>query len=153
MDRQLIGDTLRLLQAELSPIAGIQLPFSPAEGEGLLSVMEGYNLEYSRKLHFMGIYIILVQAARRHMECSANHPDLIRNVLDGDYLYSFYLQFAIKHRELDAVVFLAPFIKQQQIRIANGDYAELDLITLIGQFLNAEFKKKRRSEKAIEQVG
>ncbi|NGM84417.1 hypothetical protein G5B47_18565 [Paenibacillus sp. 7124] len=153
MNRQLIGDTLRLLQAELSPIAGIQLPFSPAEGDGLLSVMDSYNLEYSRKMHFMGMYIILVLAARRHMECAEDHPDLIRNVLDGDYLYSFYLQFAIKHRELDFVVFLAPYIKQQQVRRANGDYTELDLTALIGQFLNAEFKKKRRSEKAIEQVG
>ncbi|WP_025691032.1 hypothetical protein [Paenibacillus zanthoxyli] len=147
MNRQLIGDTIRLLQAELSPIAGIQLTLSPGEGEDLLPVMEGFNLEYSRKLHLMGIYIILTQAARYHMECTANHQGLIRSVLDGDYLYSFYLQFAIKYRELDLVVHLAPFIKQQQIRRSNGDYAELNLTAEIGQFLNAESKNTANRKK------
>ncbi|MDT3428306.1 hypothetical protein J2Z22_003898 [Paenibacillus forsythiae] len=147
MNRQLIGDTIRLLQAEISPIAGIQLSLSPEEGEALFTAMEGYELEYSRKLHLMGIFIILVQAARRHMECAENHPDLVRSVLDGDYLYSFYLQFALKYRELDLVIHLAPFIKRQQIRRSHGDYAEQNLAAQIGQFLKAELKKKAHRKK------
>lgn len=96
----------------MSPIAGIQLYLSPAECEQLLSVLERHDLEYDRKVHLLGIYTILTVAAQRHMECVPHHPDLTRSILDGDYLYSFYLQFAVKCRELDLVAYLAPSIKK-----------------------------------------
>lgn len=153
MNRQLIGDALLLLQSELSPIAGIQLSLSPGGVEKLPAILEDYNLDYGRKLRLLGLCIILDLAAGRHMQCSVDHPDLVRNVLDGDYLYSFYLQFAIKHRELDLVVYLAPFIKRQQIARANGDFAEADYARLIGRFLQTGTKKNGRLAKAIEQVG
>lgn len=149
MNRKLIEDTFRLLEAETSPIAGIQLHLSPAECEHLLSVLERHDLEYERKIHLLGIYTILTVAAKRHMECVPHHPDLIRNILDGDYLYSFYLQFAVKYRELDLVAYLAPSIKKLQIARSNGDFSEQNPAAGIEQFLIQERRQRSRTSKAI----
>jgi hypothetical protein len=149
LNRQLIEDTFRLLKAEMSPIAGIQLYLSPAECEQLLPVLERHDLEYDRKVHLFGIYIILTVAAQRHMDCVPHHPDLTRNILDGDYLYSFYLQFAVKCRELDLVAYLAPSIKKMQIRRSNGDFAELNPAAGIEDFLLQERRQQNRTSKAI----
>lgn len=149
LNRQLIEDTFRLLKAEMSPIAGIQLYLSPAECEQLLPVLERHDLEYDRKVHLFGIYIILTVAAQRHMECVPHHPDLTRNILDGDYLYSFYLQFAVKCRELDLVAYLAPSIKKMQIRRSNGEFAEHNPAARIEDFLLQERSQQNRTSKAI----
>lgn len=149
MNRKLIEDTFRLLQAEMSKVAGIQLYLSPAECEQLLSVLERHDLEYDRKVHLLGIYTILTVAAQRHMECVPHHPDLTRNILDGDYLYSFYLQFAVKCRELDLVAYLAPSIKRMQIGRSNGDFSEQNPAEGFDEFLIQERRQRNRTSKAI----
>ncbi|AIQ27262.1 MULTISPECIES: hypothetical protein [Paenibacillus] len=149
MNKKLIEDTFRMLQAEMSPIAGIQLYLSPAECEQLLSVLERHDLEYDRKVHLLGIYTILTVAAQRHMECVPHHPDLTRSILDGDYLYSFYLQFAVKCRELDLVAYLAPSIKKMQIGRSNGDFTEQDPAQGFDEFLIQERRQRSRTSKAI----
>jgi hypothetical protein len=149
VNKKLIEDTFRLLQAEMSPIAGIQLYLSPAECEQLLSVLERHDLEYDRKVHLLGIYTILKVAAQRHMECVPHHPDLTRNILDGDYLYSFYLQFAVKCRELDLVAYLAPSIKKMQIGRSNGDFTEHNPAQGFDEFLIQERRQGSRTSKAI----
>lgn len=149
MNRQLIEDSFRLLQADMSPIAGIQLQLSPAECGRLISVLERHNVDESRTAALLGIYVVLTSAAQRHLECAPHHPDLTRNILDGDYLYSFYLQFAVKHRELDLVAWLAPSIKKMQIRRSNGDLAEENLADGIEQFLLQEQSQQSRTSKAI----
>jgi hypothetical protein len=142
VNKKLIEDTFRMLQAEMSPIAGIQLYLSPAECEQLLSVLERHDLEYDRKVHLLGIYTILTVAAQRHMECVPHHPDLTRSILDGDYLYSFYLQFAVKCRELDLVAYLAPSIKKMQIGRSNGDFTEQDPAQGFDEFLIQERRQR-----------
>lgn len=149
MNRQLMEESFRLLQADLSPIAGIQLQLSPADFERLLPVLERYNVEDDRKAPLLGIYIILTLAAQRHLECTPYHPNLTRNILDGDYLYSFYLQFAVKYRELDLVAYLAPSIKKMQIRRSNGNLAEENLASGIEQFLIQQSRQQSRTSKAI----
>ncbi|WP_342438173.1 hypothetical protein NSS79_02625 [Paenibacillus sp. FSL L8-0436] len=149
VNKQLIEDTFRLLQTEMSPIAGIQLHLSPAECEQLLPVLERHDLEYNRKVHLLGIYTILTMAAGRHMDCVPHHPGLTRNILDGDYLYSFYLQFAVKCRELDLVAYLAPSIKKMQIRRANGDFTDQNPVAGIEEFLLQEQRQQNRTSKAI----
>ncbi|WP_151735714.1 hypothetical protein [Paenibacillus tengchongensis] len=149
MNNQLITDTFRLLEAEMSPIAGIQLHLSPAECEPLLPALDGNDLQYERKVHLLGLYIILTLAARRHQECIPHHPDLTRNILDGDYLYSLYLQFAIKYRELDLVAYLAPSIKKLQIRRSNGDFAEHNPAAEMSEYLLQERRQRGRASKAI----
>ncbi|MNC75315.1 hypothetical protein D3C75_1268260 [compost metagenome] len=88
-------------------------------------------------------------AAQRHMECTPYHPDLTRNILDGDYLYSFYLQLAVKYRELDLVAYLAPSIKKMQIARSNGDFADQNPAAGIEEFLIQEQRPQSRTSKAI----
>lgn len=149
VNRQLIEESLRLLQADISPIAGIQLQLSPSECERLLALLERHHVDDNRKVILLGIYLILTSAAQFHMECSPHHPNLTRSILDGDYLYSFYLQFAVKYRELDLVAYLAPSIKKMQIRRSNGNFAEENLAAGIEQFLMEERKQQSRTSKAI----
>ncbi|ETT48413.1 MULTISPECIES: hypothetical protein [unclassified Paenibacillus] len=149
MNQKITQDTFRLLQAEMSSIAGIQLSLSPAEYEQMLSVLERHDLEYDRKTHLLGIYTILTLAAQRHMECVPHHPDLTRNILDGDYLYSFYLQFAVKCRELDLVAYMASSIKKLQIERSNGEFTEHNLARELGEFLIQERRQRSRTSKAI----
>lgn len=137
MNQKIIEDTFRLLQAEMSKIAGIQLSLSPAECEQMLSVLERHDLEYDRKTHLLGIYTILTVAAQRHMECVPHHPDLTRNILDGDYLYSFYLQFAVKYRELDLVAYMAPSIKKCR---SNVQMESSRNTILPGTWVNSSFR-------------
>lgn len=149
MNQKITQDTFRLLQAEMSKIAGIQLSLSPAECEHMLSVLERHDLEHDRKIHLLGIYTILTVAAQRHMECVPHHPDLTRNILDGDYLYSFYLQFAVKCRELDLVAYMAPSIKKMQIERSNGEFTEHNPARELGDFLIQEHRQRSRTSKAI----
>ncbi|ETT78742.1 MULTISPECIES: hypothetical protein [Paenibacillus] len=149
MNQKIAQDTFRLLQAEMSKIAGIQLSLSPAECEQMLSVLERHDLEYDRKTHLLGIYTILTVAAQRHMECVPHHPDLTRNILDGDYLYSFYLQFAVKCRELDLVAYMAPSIKKMQIARSNGEFTEHNPARELDEFLIQERRQRSRTSKAI----
>ncbi|AIQ50465.1 hypothetical protein [Paenibacillus sp. FSL R7-0331] len=149
MNRQLIEDTFRQLQTEMSGVAGIQLDLSPAECERMLAVLERHDLEYDRKVHLLGIYTILTVAAQRHMECVPHHHRLTRNILDGDYLYSFYLQFAVQCRELDLVAYMAPTLKKMQIRRSNGDFAAYDPAAGIDEFLLQESRQRSRTSKAI----
>lgn len=149
MNRQLIEDTFRLLQAELSPIAGIKLQLSPASCERFIEILERHELDDTRKIHLLGIYMILAVAIQRHSECTLNHPDLVRNILDGDYLYSFYLQFAVNHREVDLVAYMAPSLKKMQIKRSNGDFSEWNPADHIDAFLLQERRQGSRTSKAI----
>ncbi|MFP4977067.1 hypothetical protein ACE6ED_16800 [Paenibacillus sp. CN-4] len=149
MNSQLTWDTLTILQAELSPIAGIRLQLSPAEENNIFSVLERHPLDYRRKLHILGLFIIVTRAMQRHLESPANHQELIRSILDGDYLHSFYLQFAMKTGELDLVAHLAPAIKRIQIRRAAGDYTKEDFAAHIDQYLTREARQDSRTSKAI----
>lgn len=150
MNKQLIEDSHRLVQDHVSPITGIELhTLSPVDCRPMLSILEHPELEYERQVHLLGIFIILSLAADRHLESSEGHPDLTRSILDGDYMYSLYLQFAIQYRELDLVAYLAPDIKRMQIRRSLGDFAHVDLTSGFRQFLAAERKERRRASKAI----
>lgn len=119
---ELIQDTFHMLQREISPDTGIQLNLPCEEAEEMASLLLEYGLPALRKTRLLSIYIAIKLALLRHSECddSLNGEKLTRSVLDGDYLYSFYVQLCLQWDEHDLLVRLAPVIKQIQIRRIEG---------------------------------
>ena len=152
MHTQLMNETIRLLQAECSPKAGITLDIDWTDMPVVESLLNSYDLAYERKVHLLALYTVLKLATSRHKDCHYSDPNLTRKVLDGDYLYSLYIQLALQYKEFDLITFLAPHIKKWQIKWAEG-HSEVELLsTCLEQFLNIEFQRHANCT-AVEQVG
>ncbi|MGF7050270.1 hypothetical protein J2T13_004795 [Paenibacillus sp. DS2015] len=153
MNAQLMNETLRLLQAECSPTAGIKMDIiDHTDLLDMSSLLNSYDFLYKRKIHLLVLYTVLSMATKRHQDCRYTDPDLTRKILDGDYLYSLYIQLAIQFDEHGLISYMAPRIKKWQIRGAEGHSNEESLFTYLEQFLNLEFQHHQAC-KAIEQVG
>lgn len=143
MNTRLMNDTFRLLNEEWSPIAGIVLDISCHDLNRLADVLGPHQLESERQTVLMALYSLLHMARERHRDCSFRDTDLTRNILDGDYLYSLYLQLAVKYRETDLVSHLAPVLKRQQIAFAEGRLLDENLTKHFETFLCSEYKHKQ----------
>lgn len=152
MHTQLMNETFLLLQAVCSPKAGIMLDIDRTEMLDTGSLLNRYDLAYERKVHLLALYTVLSLATSRHKDCHYSDPDLTRKVLDGDYLYSLYIQLALQFEEIDLISYLAPHIKKWQIRGAEGHSEVEFLFTCLEQFLNLEFRRGVAST-TVEQVG
>ncbi|AJS61051.1 hypothetical protein [Paenibacillus sp. IHBB 10380] len=153
MNAQLMNESLRLLQAECSPKAGIEMNIiDQTDLLVMSSLLNSYDFVYTRKIHLLTLYAVLSLATKRHQDCSYTDPNLTRKILDGDYLYSLYIQLALQFDEYDLISYMAPRIKKWQIKGAEGHSNEASLFTYLEQFLNLEFQHHQAS-KAIEQVG
>lgn len=143
MNSRLMNDTFRLLQEEWSPIAGIVLDVPCRDMNRMADVLDPHQLVPERQTILMALYCLLYMAQERHRNCSFSDPELTKHILDGDYLYSFYLQLAIKYRETDLVCYLSPVLKRQQIALAEGRLVDEDLTKQFETFLCGEFKHKQ----------
>ena len=152
MYTQLMNETFLLLQAECSPKAGIVLDIDRTEMLVTEALLNSYDLLYERKVRLLALYTILKIATSRHKDCHYSDPNLTRKVLDGDYLYSLYIQLAVQYDEIDLITYLAPHIKKWQIRGAEGHSEVEFLFTCLEQFLNHEFRRDVDST-TVEQVG
>jgi hypothetical protein len=152
MQTQLMKDTSLLLLSEFSPIANITLDINVVDMLNVELLLNKYDLAYNRKIQLLALYTVLKLATNRHQNCQYSDPNLTRKVLDGDYLYSLYIQLALQYDEFDLITFLAPHIKRWQIRGAEG-YTEVEsLFTCLEQFLDRPFQGDL-SCKTVEQVG
>lgn len=120
MDTQLITKTIRQLHRELSPEAAISLDQSEYLARDLAEELSRTGMPEERKIAILGCYMILQLALKRHSGLKADDPDLTKRVLDGDYLLSFYYDFALLHNETELTEFLASVNKQIQIQQALG---------------------------------
>ncbi|MGP0587060.1 hypothetical protein [Paenibacillus timonensis] len=136
----LIQDAYRLLQGEISPEAGIKLDLPHEEVTPLAVLLEQYDMTPVRQCQLLSIYIAIKLALQRHSECSSLAPGeaLTRKVLDGDYLYSFYVELCLKWEEYDLLTHLAPIIKQMQIKRVEGRAEDERLIKALELFLQLE---------------
>lgn len=140
MNRELIQDACRLLQGELSPEAGIILDITHDDAAPLANLLEQYGMTAVRQCRLLAIYIAIKLALQRHSGCEDAVPgeELIRKVLDGDYLYSFYLELCLKWEEYDLLSYLAPVIKQIQIKRVEGRPEDEPLLKAWELFLQLE---------------
>jgi len=152
MNTKLMNETFLLLQSECSPKAGITFRIDLTEILDTESLLNSYDLAYERKVHLLALYTVLSLATSRHKDCHHSDPNLTRKVLDGDYLYSLYIQLAVQFEEIDLISYLAPHIKKWQIRGAEGHSGVQMLSTCLEQFLDLEFRRDTYNT-TVEQVG
>ncbi|ARF68069.1 hypothetical protein B7C51_09855 [Paenibacillus larvae subsp. pulvifaciens] len=120
MDTQLITKTIRQLHKELSPEAAIVLDQTEYLARDLAEQLSRTGMPEERKIAVLGCYIVLQLALERHSGLQADNPGLTKRILDGDYLLSFYYDFAILHKETGLTEFLASVNKNIQIQQALG---------------------------------
>lgn len=150
MKSELFQDALLLLQKEISPETGIILDLKEEDVLPLIDLLQQYPLSPHRQHRLLSIYIAIKFALLRHECCteSASGEQLTRSVLDGDYLYSLYMQLGLKWEEYDLLTHLASLIKRIQINQVEGTPVEDLLLTGWGVYLQLEDRRKR-SSKAI----
>lgn len=144
MMNNLIQDAVKLLQDELSPVAGITADGNTAyplllDAAGML---ENYVLPPLRASRILALYFAITLAMQSHNRCDKPGKASTRRILDGDYLYSLYLQTALKWEEFDLIATLAPYIKNIQIKRAEGISQDGLLLEGLSAFAAEECKTK-----------
>ncbi|MEF2966225.1 hypothetical protein V3851_10320 [Paenibacillus sp. M1] len=147
MNHELIQDACHLLQGEVSPTTGIQIRISVEEARPFAVLLEQYDMPPLRRQRLLSIYFAIKLALRRHGGCSSSDTGetLTRKVLDGDYLYSLYIQLCLKWEEIDLLSLLAPVIKQMQIKRFEGKPEDDRLLKGLELFLQLESSRNRLS--------
>lgn len=147
----LIQDAYRLLQGEISPETGIILDREPKEALPAAQLLIKYDLPEERRIRLLSIYIAIKLALLRHQDCHLIEPGdvLTRQVLDGDYLYSFYVQLCLSCEEFDLLTHLAPTVKQIQIKRVDGRPEDERLEKAFEVFLRLEHHRNHGERRAI----
>lgn len=148
MKSKLIQDACHLLQGEISPEAGIHLNLSEDDVQPMTDLLEQFDLHELRARRLLSIYIAIKVALLRHSSCdeSITGEALTRLVLDGDYLYSLYLQLCLKWNEYDLITHLSPVVKQIQIRRMDGKPEDDNLLQAFELFLKLDHSRNRASK-------
>lgn len=147
MNVELIQNASHLLRGELSPEAGIELDLPIAAIQPYALLLEQSDMPVLRRQRLLSIYIAIKLALQRHGECegTGGGEALVRKVLDGDYLYSLYVQLCLKWGEIDLLAKLAPVIKQIQIQRAEGQADDDRLLTSLELYMQLENHHIRRA--------
>ncbi|WP_203232129.1 hypothetical protein [Paenibacillus pinistramenti] len=142
MNTSLIQNASKLLQVQLAPESGIAP--DTASSLCLLSdaaqMLEDSTLPPLRSARILALYYAVRLAMQCHQACKAPDSQLARRLLDGDYLYSVYLDLALKWEEFDLIAALAPFIKKIQIKRAEGAPQDELLLQGLSRFIRTACK-------------
>ena len=136
MNDIMIREALERLQAEIDPVTRIRLKPEKSVLVEALTVFERCRVEPLRRPRLLAIYTILASAFARHSEpLELDDTELTRRILDGDYLYSLYIQYALKCKEESLLRELSPFVKKIQIARALGQDEQVPLLSAFEQIL------------------
>ena len=136
MNDIMIREALERLQAEIDPVTRIRLKPEKSVLVEALTVFERCGVEPLRRPRLLAIYTLLASAFARHSEpLELDDTELTRRILDGDYLYSLYIQYALKCKEESLLRGLSPFVKKIQIARALGRDEEVPLLSAFEQIL------------------
>ena len=143
MNDTMIREAQERLQAEIDPITRIRLDPQKAGLLEALAVFDRCEVEPLRKPGLLAVYMLLDAAFSRHCgPLELDDPGLNRRILDGDYLYSLYIQYALKCKEEALLRGLAPFVKKVQISRALGRSGSVQLPAAFEQALTGQKEAK-----------
>lgn len=146
MNIKLVHDAIHLFQGEISPETGIILDLKDEDVLPMADLLLRYDLPSDRQSRLISIYIAIKLALQRHRSCEGSRENLTRKVLDGDYLYSFYIELCLHWEEYELLTHLAPIIKQMQIKVIEGNPEDERLLKGWELFLQLENNRRRTSQ-------
>lgn len=141
MDKQIIQETIAMLQAKLSPDAAINIDLDPEMSIELIHLLTAYGVERERQKVLLACYMLLELAKQKHCMLSDDNYTLTKQILDGDYLTSMYYDFALNHQEAELVAYLAPVNKQIHIRMAEGQVTDRMLYNRFCKFISRNYRQ------------
>jgi hypothetical protein len=141
MDKQLIQETIAMLQAKISPDAAIEIDLELEICTELIHLLKAYDVEFERQRVLLACYMLLELAKRKHCKFADDNHTLTKQILDGDYLNSMYYDFALHHQEVELVAYLAPVNKQIHIRMAEGQTTDRMLYNRFCNFISRNYRQ------------
>ncbi|BFH17709.1 adenylate kinase and related kinase [Paenibacillus melissococcoides] len=143
MNRQLMKDTIQMLEQELPPLAGIRITAGSDERylSDMARTLDAYDMTAQERRVLLGCYWLLRQAMRTHHHVPQDKRLAGKAVLDGDFLLSLYYQFAARHGLTELIADMATVNKRIQIRRAEGKGTDSELHRQMSRFLMKRYKQ------------
>lgn len=154
MSQNLMQETKQLLNHELPQQAGIHVTAGEDEASlrDMAELLLDYDMDPGERRIILGCYWLLLKAYRSHDH--VHHAEVAgKAVLDGDFLLSFYLQFAVRHGFVDLVGDLARTNKRIQLRLAEGSRsATSQLHQRLTRFIAKRYSRRYATTQRFKQV-
>ncbi|WP_232695976.1 hypothetical protein [Brevibacillus daliensis] len=132
----MIRETLQQIEEQLAPEAFLQVKGETRLLEEMATLLQSSTLPHERKQTILGCYALLTAAYAKHSKLSYQNPELAKEIIDGDYLQSFYYEYAFNHGERELVLYLAPVMKQIQIKKLEGKPTDRLLLNKMKSFVD-----------------
>lgn len=121
MDHKLINDTFTLLRQHMDAQSNIEVQLEDQAMKEIMTLLDAYELAYSRKITVMACFMLIYSALRKHKELLPHDDkELSRSILDGDYLLGLYHKIAAQRKEIKLLMHLSLFNKRMQLALLKG---------------------------------
>jgi len=125
MDKDLLQDTLGLLNEFIHKQTNIELDVNDRSLQELADMIGSYCMTRSRKMTVLSCCMLISVGIRKHSKLLIGDNDrLARSILDGDYLIGLIYRVAVSRKEQKLLVKLNPIYKKVQLKSLEGSDEE-----------------------------
>lgn len=121
MDKDLLQDTLGLLNELIHKQTNIELDANDRSLQELAEMIGSYCMARSRKMTVLSCCMLISVGIRKHNKLLLDDNErLARSILDGDYLIGLIYRVAISRKEQKLLAKLNPIYKKIQLKSLEG---------------------------------
>jgi len=121
MDKDLLQDTLGLLNELIHKQTNIELDANDRSLQELADMIGSYCMARSRKMTVLSCCMLISVGIRKHNKLLLDDNErLARSILDGDYLIGLIYRVAISRKEQKLLAKLNPIYKKIQLKSLEG---------------------------------
>ena len=125
MDKDLLQDTLGLLNEFIHKQTNIELDVNDRSLQELADMIGSYCMTRSRKMTVLSCCMLISVGIRKHSKLLLDDNErLARSILDGDYLIGLIYRVAISRKEQKLLAKLNPIYKKMQLKSLEGSDGE-----------------------------
>lgn len=122
MDKDLLQDTLGLLNQLIHKQTNIELDVNDRSLQELADMIGSYCMARSRKMTVLSCCMLISVGIRKHSKLLLGDNDhLARSILDGDYLIGLIYRVAVSRKEQKLLAKLNPIYKKMQLKSLEGN--------------------------------
>lgn len=125
MGKELLQDTLSLLNELIHKQTNIELDVNDRSLQELADMIGSYGMARSRKMTVLSCCMLISVGIRKHNKLLRGDNDrLARSILDGDYLVGLIYRVAVSRKEQKLLARLTPIYKKMQLKSLEGGGSE-----------------------------